>query len=251
MSLSIPSNEASEGLRDYPNNVVDHRFMKHVTVSAVMPAHNESGRIGGAVEAVRPFVDEVLVIDDGSTDETAREAAAAGARVLRQPENRGYIAAVKRGFAEARGDIVVTVDADGEMPVERIPDLVRPIAEGRGDMVQGRREKIVRPSEACLTRLAALKGPVGDSGTGFRALRADLARQLEIKGACICGVFALEVLYRGGRIVEVPIRLRHVDKPRRIAWYHARQLFYVLSWFFAAPGRSLNSQELSTNEVIE
>jgi glycosyltransferase involved in cell wall biosynthesis len=206
--------------------------MESLTVSAVMPAYNESGRIAGAVEAVRPYVDEVLVIDDGSTDETAREAAEAGARVLRQAKNRGYLAAVKRGFAEAEGDVVVTVDADGEMPVERIPDLVRPIAEGRADMVQGRRERIVRPSEALLTRLARLKGPVGDSGTGFRALRTDLARRLELKGVCICGVFSLEVLSLGGRITEVPVRLRHVDKARRIAWYHARQIFYVLAWLF-------------------
>ena len=213
--------------------------MESLTVSAVMPAYNESGRIAGAIAAVLPYVDEVLVIDDGSTDETAREAAEAGARVLRQAENRGYLAAIRRGFAEARGDVVVTVDADGEMPVERIPDLVRPIAEGRADMVQGRRERIVRPSEALLTRLASLKGPVGDSGTGFRALRTDLARRLELKGACICGVFSLEVLSMGGRIMEVPVRLRHVDKPRRIAWYHARQFFYVLAWFFhRRPGQT-------------
>ena len=203
-----------------------------LAVSAVMPAYNESGRIAAAVEAVRPYVDEVLVIDDGSTDATAREAAQAGARVLRQAENRGYLAAIKRGFAEARGAVVVTVDADGEMPVERIPDLVRPIAEGRADMVQGHRRRIVRPSEALLTGLARLKGPVGDSGTGFRALRTELARRLKLKGACICGVFSLEVLSLGGRITETPIRLRHIDKPRRIAWYHARQFFYVLAWFF-------------------
>ncbi len=206
--------------------------MESLTVSAVMPAYNESGRIAGTIAAVKPYVDEVLVIDDGSTDETAREAAEAGARVLRQAKNQGYLAAIRRGFAEAEGDVVVTVDADGEMPVERIPDLVRPIAEGRADMVQGRRERIVRPSEALLTRLASLKGPVGDSGTGFRALRTDLARRLELKGACICGVFSLEVLSMGGRIMEVPVRLRHVDKPRRIAWYHARQFFYVLAWLF-------------------
>ncbi len=213
--------------------------MESLTVSAVMPAYNESGRVAGAIAAVQPYADEVLVIDDGSTDETAREAAEAGARVLRQARNQGYLAAIRRGFAEAEGDVVVTVDADGEMPVERIPDLVRPIAEGRADMVQGRRERIVRPSEALLTRLASLKGPVGDSGTGFRALRTDLARRLELKGACICGVFSLEVLSLGGRITEVPVRLRHVDKPRRIAWYHARQFFYVLAWFIhRRPGQT-------------
>lgn len=199
-------------------------------VTAVLPAYNEAGRVGSTVRAVAEQVDEVLVVDDGSTDATAVEAEAAGARVLRQPSNQGYIAAIKRGFAEAQGEIVVTIDADGEFSAEQIPLLVAPILAGRADMVQGRRETIPRPSERVLTWLASSKGPVGDSGTGFRALRSDLARQLKLQGACICGIFALEVLYLDGQIEEVAIPLRKVAKPRRIAWFHLRQLIYLLPW---------------------
>lgn len=202
------------------------------TVTAVIPAYNESGRIAQTVKQVHPLVDEVLVIDDASQDDTAAQAEAAGARVLRQSRNQGYIAAVKRGFAEARGDIVVTIDADGELPAERIPELVQPILAGEADMVQGHRRTVPRPSERVLTWLANRRAPVGDSGTGFRALRTDLSRQLEIKGACICGVFSLEVAAHQGRIAEVPIELQAVDKPRRIAWYHIRQFFYLLPWLF-------------------
>ena len=78
--------------------------------------------------------------------------------------------------------------------------------------------------------MASLRGPVGDSGTGMRALRTDLARRLELRGMCICGIFALEVLALGGRIAEVPITLQPIAKPRRIAWYHLRQLLYLLPW---------------------
>lgn len=199
-------------------------------ITAVVPAYNEAGRVAATVRSALAYVDEVLVIDDGSRDATAEEAAAAGARVLRQERNQGYIAAIKRGFAEACGEIVVTIDADGEFPAANIPALVAPILAGEADMVQGRRAVIPRPSERVITWLAGLRGPVGDSGTGLRALRTPLARELSLKGKCICGVFALEVLYRGGRIVETPVPLREIAKPRRIAWFHLRQFIYLLPW---------------------
>lgn len=200
------------------------------TITAVLPAFNEAGRVGATVQALHGIVDEILVVDDASRDSTAEEARTAGATVLSQSVNQGYIPAIKRGFAEAKGDIVVVVDADGEFPPARIPELVAPILADEADMVQGHRDIVPRPSERVLTWMAGLRGQVGDSGTGFRALRTDLARKLALNGACICGIFSLEVLALGGRIVEIPIKLQAVEKPRRIAWYHLRQLFYLLPW---------------------
>lgn len=204
--------------------------MSRARISAVLPAYNEAGRVGRTVAGLQGMVDEILVIDDASQDATAAEARAAGARVITQPTNQGYIAAIKTGFAQATGEIVVVVDADGEFPVAAIPDLVAPILAGQADMVQGHRDIIPRPSERVLTWLAGLRGPVGDSGTGFRALRTELARRLQLRGVCICGIFALEVLAHGGVIAEIPIRLQSVAKPRRIAWFHLRQLLILLPW---------------------
>lgn len=201
-------------------------------ITAVIPAYNEAERITATLRAIQPYVNELLVIDDASQDDTAHYAAAAGARVVRQPHNQGYIAAIKRGFQEAQGEIVVVIDADGEFPADQIPALVQPILDGQAEMVQGHRDIVPRPSERFLTWMAGLRAPVGDSGTGLRALRTDLARQLTLEGRCICGIFALEVLARGGRLKEIPIHLQHVQKPRRIAWYHLRQFFYVLPWLF-------------------
>jgi len=197
------------------------------TVTAVVPAYNEADRVGETVRSVAKYVDTVLVVDDASTDSTGSRAEESGASVLSQEENEGYIAAVKRGFAAADTDVVVTIDADGELPANQIPTLVHPVCKGEADMVQGRRNQTVRPSEQLLTWLASWGGDVGDSGTGLRALRTELAQKLNLKGACICGIFSLEVLRRGGRIVEVPIRLKTVEKPRGIAWYHFNQVFYV------------------------
>jgi len=206
-----------------------------LVVSAVIPAYNEAARIGETVRRVAEFVDEVIVVDDGSNDGTAEAAQAAGARVVRQPANRGYIAAIKRGFAEAEGEVVVTIDADGEFPAEAIPALVAPIEQGEADMVQGARNVIPRLSERFLNWLANRAAPVGDSGTGLRALRRDLAQRLEIRGVCICGVLSLEAWTRGARIAEVPVGVQHIVKPRRIAWYHLRQVFHLLPWLVKRP----------------
>ncbi len=99
-------------------------------------------------------MDETLVVDDASTDDTGTRSRAAGATVLTQSNNRGYIAAIKRGFRAVDTDIVVTIDADGEFPPDRIPPLVRPMCKGETDTFQGHRGTIVRPSEQFLTWLA-------------------------------------------------------------------------------------------------
>jgi glycosyltransferase involved in cell wall biosynthesis len=202
------------------------------SISIIIPAFNEGPYIVDTLESVKPYADEVIVINDASTDDTASIATAAGARTIIQPAHKGYIPAIKRGFSEANGDIVVTMDADGEFPADKIPELIQPILDGDADMVQGHRNAVPRPSERLLTWLAQHKADVGDSGTGFRALRTPLARGLELHGRCICGIFSLEVLARGGRITEIPIDLKMIQKPRKIAWFHAIQCFHVLRWLF-------------------
>jgi glycosyltransferase involved in cell wall biosynthesis len=197
--------------------------------SVVIPAYNEATRIGRTVRQARKYANEVVVVDDGSQDGTAEEAERAGARVVRQ-QNAGYIAAIKCGFGEAKGDIVVTMDADGEHCAEDILRLVKPILEDEADLVLGVRSHIPRPSERFLNWLTNLKVEVTDSGTGFRALRRELALKLELDGRCICGISVLEPAAMGARIAEVPIELEEVDKPRRIAWFHLPQVWHVLRW---------------------
>lgn len=201
-------------------------------ITVVIPAYNEANRIISTINQVKPYVDEIIVIDDASLDATAMLAKKCGATVLTQTKNKGYINAIKLGFKKASGEIIVTLDADGEFLANEIPSLVKPIIDGKADMVQGSRHYIPRPSEQFLTWLAQKKTEVGDSGTGLRAIKASLARTLEINGACICGVLSLEVASKGGRIVEIPITLQRTSKPRKIAWFHLCQFFYLLPWFF-------------------
>lgn len=115
-------------------------------VSVVMPCFNERATVSAAVKAVlgAPFLKELIVVDDGSTDGTrdilrTDVEGFAGVRVLYQPKNRGKGAALRRGFAEARGRIVVVQDADLEYNPNEIPRLIEPIVQGKADVVYGSR----------------------------------------------------------------------------------------------------------------
>jgi glycosyltransferase involved in cell wall biosynthesis len=109
--------------------------MNH-TISCLIPAWNEAARIGPVLRAVvgHPLLAEVIVIDDGSTDQTAAVARAAGARVLRQPVNGGKSAAIARGLAEAQGTLILLLDADlAGLSAAQVSDLLAPVLTGRAD----------------------------------------------------------------------------------------------------------------------
>lgn len=110
---------------------MENNTVEKLTVSAVIPAYFEESTIGEVVKMTLPFVDEVLVVDDGSTDETTKNAVESGARVVRLEKNTGYLQALQRGLREARGDIIVTLDADGQHVPSEIHKLIEPIIKGK------------------------------------------------------------------------------------------------------------------------
>jgi glycosyltransferase involved in cell wall biosynthesis len=199
-------------------------------LTVVIPAYNEAERIKEVIIEVRPFVDEVLVIDDGSEDETVHVSQKAGAEVLTQ-KHQGYVHALKYGLQSARGDIIVTMDADGEHDPSDIPKMVAPIQKGEADLVLGRRE-CIPVSEQVIKYLVRVRSPVQDHGTGFRAMTKELAQTLPLRGKCTCGTLVLEAVSRGARIKEVPITIREIKKKRRRRWIHMIQVIYVLFELF-------------------
>jgi len=203
-----------------------------IKISAVIPAYNEEKRIKEVIFKVKNYVDEILIVDDNSTDKTAEVAEKAGVNVISNTRNRGYMASIKKGFRKARGDIIVTLDADGEHNPEEIPDLLEPILNKKADLVFGKRTRISRPSERFLNWLTNFKIKIEDSGTGFRAMRRDLALKLKLKGKCTCGIFALEADALGARIQEIPIETKSIDKTRKKAWHHFLQFFFIAPHLF-------------------
>jgi len=202
-------------------------------ITAVIPAYNESNRIGPVLEEVSKYVDEIIIVDDHSQDNTAEIAKRYG-KVIENDIHRGYIYSIKEGFKKAKNNIIVTLDGDGEHNPADIPKLTQPIIEGNADLVLGVREKIPRPSERFINFLTNFRVKTKDCGTGFRALRKDLAQKLELKGECTCGIFVLEAKFYGARIKDVNIKIRKIDKKRRIALEHLEQVFIVLKYIVSS-----------------
>lgn len=153
--------------------------------SVVIPAFNEGvavARVVAALAEAGPW-HEIIVVDDGSTDETGRHAESAGATVLRHPYNKGNGAAVKTGIRHATGEFVLIVDADGQHQPADARRLVSRL--GDFDLVVGARAKATQASSARLVGNAALNWlagyltgrPIPDLTSGFRAARRDYLRE--------------------------------------------------------------------------
>jgi len=108
-------------------------------ISVVIPCHNEEDGVRAVIEQMpTDIVDEILVVDNASTDKTAEVATSLGARVVYEGR-KGYGRAYKTGFANARGDIIVTMDGDGTYPPDSIPLLLYVLIEEKVDFITARR----------------------------------------------------------------------------------------------------------------
>jgi len=162
------------------------------TITVVVPTRDEEGLVGEIVDSVRPYADEVLVIDGHSSDRTREIAAQHHARVILD-RGKGKGDALRLAFDEAKGDIVVFIDADGSHDPKDIPAMVAPIIAGNADMVVGSRgkggsdelhgtfEQLIRYVGSQLIMLAInyrWNVRLTDSQNGFRAIRRQVGKSL-------------------------------------------------------------------------
>ena len=160
------------------------------TVTVIVPAYNEKGIAGQVLDDLVRIMDgsgynyEIIFVDDGSEDETWREAQQRGVKLIRHRTNRGYGASLKTGIRAAEGDVIVITDADATYPNDRIPELLSYM--DRCQMVVGARTGqhveiplLRRPAKWLLTRLAnyLAETEIPDLNSGLRAFRKDVARR--------------------------------------------------------------------------
>lgn len=194
----------------------------------LIPAYNEAGHIARVVAATRRYL-PVLVVDDGSSDDTARLAAQAGAEVLAQRPNQGKGAALRAGFRRALAlgcDAVVTLDADGQHDPNEIPGFLDAYANRPADLIIGMRDFSKMPFSRRLANTTgrwlfswALGRDIPDNQSGYRLLTKRLIDALLGSAE---GGFEFEVemiatcLERGYAVGWVPIRTIYAGEASHI-----------------------------------
>lgn len=193
-------------------------------VFVVIPAYNEAVSIGDVVASVREVYPNVIVVDDGSADETGRLALEAGAIRLRHVVNRGQGAALQSGIEYAvaqQAEVVVTFDADGQHAVSDIAKIIAPILEGQVDVTLGSRFLGQRPEMPRARRLL-LKGGLlftqwtsgarlTDTHNGLRAFSRSAASQIRIRldGMAHASELIEYIHLSGLAYREVPVRIQY------------------------------------------
>ncbi len=188
-------------------------------MSIVIPAMNEADAIGDVVSRLRTSAPwrEVIVVDDGSSDDTAARAEVAGARVIRHPYNKGNGAAVKTGIRRATGEFILVIDADGQHAPE---DACRIVATlGEYDLVVGARSGHTQASPARRGGNSLLNGlasyltgrPIPDLTSGFRGARRECLREfihLLPNGFSTPTTTTLAFIKAGYNVTFVPVHAR-------------------------------------------
>lgn len=189
-------------------------------ITLIIPARNESASIQEIITSAKPYVDEILVVDGHSTDTTREVSEKAGARVVLD-NGKGKGDGIRVGIREAKGEILVFMDADGSHDPQDIPRLVQPIREEKADLVIGSRMtggsdelhgdigRFIRMTGSHILLLVInyrWNVRLTDCQNGFRAIRADVARSLNLaeNAHTIEEEMVMKCLQKKYRIGEVP-----------------------------------------------
>lgn len=201
-------------------------------VVAIIPAFNEEVALGSVILRTSQYVDNIIVINDGSSDKTENVAKLAGAEIISHPKNLGKGQGLKSGFdlvesinsnSNENYDIIVTIDGDGQNNPDEIPNLISPIINGEADFVNGSRyiegfdgddtPGYRRIGQKVLDKATNISSGLNitDSQSGFRAFSKNTIRffKLNDSGFGIESEMLSDAAEAGIKIVEVPITVRY------------------------------------------
>ena len=229
-------------------------------VIAAIPCFNEERFIGSVVLKAKNLVDHVLVIDDGSSDNTALVAELAGASVIKHESNKGKGAAVNTAFEHVKEmscTALVLLDGDGQHEPGDIPRLLKPVLNGEADMVVGSRFLQIKSSipgyrvwgQRVLTLLTNVgsQAKLTDSQCGFRAFSPKAIRALTFveEGLSVESEMQFLAKEAGLRMAEIPVSIVYHEKSKRSPVAHGmgvlNSIFGLISkrlplLFFSVPG---------------
>lgn len=199
------------------------------SLDVVIPAYNESGYIGRTVTALcrlPGIINNILVVDDGSTDDTTREAASAGARVVRLERNRGKSAAVLHGAHFVNTPYLAMIDADLGDTASELVRLFEPVCSGSAAMTIARFPRAKTPGGLGLAKKLAAWSIRRSTGqvmneplSGQRVLRRELLQLLRYppRGFGFEVALTIDLLKKGHRVLEVPTIMAHRERGRDAA----------------------------------
>jgi glycosyltransferase involved in cell wall biosynthesis len=195
-------------------------------VVVVIPAYNEEDTISDVIESCKKYVNEIIVVNDGSKDMTEKIAYDLGTTVVSFYRNRGLGFAMKAGLRQALlqdADIIVTIDADGQYLSEEIPLLLEAIKNNEGDLILGSRFLGTVEKMSATKRLGnkifawlvrSVTGlPIKDPNTGFRVIKSKILEKMHLSSSF---TYTQEMILRaaeeGFRIKEVPVTFRRREQ---------------------------------------
>jgi len=215
-------------------------------VCAVLPAFNESETVGIVVEEAKKYVDSVIVVDDGSSDETSKIAIKAGAIVLRHVVNLGVGLATITGndYAVGKGcDIIVNLDSDGQHSAVSIPGGITFLEKKDLDIVLGSRflkntermPKILKFGNSFLNHIIQLlfNVRISDTQTGFRIMKTETWTRLKIKSDdySICSEICAGIGKKRLKYGEVPVDTIYLDKFKGTTIFDGARIFFnMIRW---------------------
>jgi glycosyltransferase involved in cell wall biosynthesis len=222
-----------------------------VRIAVLIPAYNAAASLRGVIEGIKEYVPSILVVDDGSTDATAKIAQAAGVHVLRHQINRGKGVALRTGFwflLHQGYRAIITMDADGQHDPSYIPLFIDAYKKRESDIIIGSRAGEFHAMSRLrrfwnrlgVKAVSKLIGtPLTDTQSGYRLIKAEVLHGLPLRaeGYEVELELLIKACKRGHRVVEIEVTTHYIDgrpsshfRPVRDTWLVCRTFLQEFFW---------------------